>query len=53
MLFIKMYALFVMFFVVLMAAVKTISDYLQGKPKSNRFRKWWTNNMVDLDNLYK
>jgi hypothetical protein len=29
-----------------------LTGYLGGKPKSNKFRKWWSENVVDLDNLY-
>ena len=29
-----------------------LTGYLDGKPKSNKFRKWWSKNVVDLDNLY-
>ena len=29
-----------------------LTGYLDGKPKSNKFRKWWSANVVDLDNLY-
>ena len=29
-----------------------LTGYLNGKSKSNKFRKWWSKNIVDLDNLY-
>jgi hypothetical protein len=29
-----------------------VTDYLENKPKTNKFRQWWSNNMVDLDNKY-
>lgn len=32
--------------------IVVLTGYLDGKPKSNKFRKWWSKNIVDLDNLY-
>jgi len=29
-----------------------ITQYLDKQPKDNRFRKWWSKHICDLDNLY-
>ena len=29
-----------------------VTKYLDGKPKDNRFRQWWSNHICDLDNKY-
>ena len=34
-------------------AIVKISEYLDGKPKSHKFRQWWSNHIVDLDNRYE
>lgn len=38
--------------VLLMAIIVKTTEYLQDKPKTNKFRQWWSNNIVDLDNRY-
>lgn len=38
--------------IVLMITVIKVTDYLEPKPKTNKFRQWWSNNIVDLDNRY-
>ena len=37
--------------VVIFAIFKT-SEYLSTKPKTNKFRQWWSDNIVDLDNRF-
>jgi hypothetical protein len=29
-----------------------LTEYLCTKPKSNKFRQWWSNHIVDLDDRY-
>jgi len=29
-----------------------LTEYLYSKPKSNKFRQWWSNHIVDLDDKY-
>jgi hypothetical protein len=36
----------------LMYVVDKITQYLGGKPKEHKFRKWWSKHICDLDNLY-
>jgi len=36
----------------IMVVFVKVTDYLEDKPKTNKFRQWWSNNMVDLDNRY-
>jgi hypothetical protein len=43
---------FVALFGITALTIVTLTGYLSGKPKSNKFRKWWSENIVDLDNLY-
>lgn len=33
-------------------SIMYISSILEDKPKSNKFRQWWTKHIVDLDNEY-
>ena len=37
---------------VIMGLIIEITYYLEGKSKDNKFRKWWSNHIVDLDNRY-
>jgi len=37
----------------LFIAIVKISEYLDGKPKSHKFRQWWSNHIVDLDKRYE
>jgi hypothetical protein len=37
---------------VLMYIVDQLTQYLDGKSKDNKFRKWWSNHICDLDNKY-
>lgn len=39
-------------FICIVAIFKT-SDYLSDKPKTNKFRQWWSNHICDLDNKYE
>ena len=39
-------------FGIIALTIVILTGYLDGKPKSNKFRKWWSENVVDLDNLY-
>ena len=37
---------------VLMYIIDQLTQYLDGKPKDNKFRQWWSKHICDLDNLY-
>ena len=37
---------------VILISMALITRYLDNKPKSNKLRKWWSNNIVDLDDRY-
>jgi hypothetical protein len=37
---------------VILILMALITRYLDNKPKSNKLRKWWSNHICDLDNLY-
>ena len=50
--FIKVYLVLISLFMISILLIEHTSNYLEKKPKSNRFRKWWTNNIVDLDNRF-
>lgn len=50
--FLKIYAIFVLAFLLLMVLVNELSNYLGDKPKTNKIRQWWSRNIVDLDNKY-
>ena len=39
-------------FAITMYTIVKVTDYLEPKPKTNKFRQWWSNNVVDLDNKY-
>ena len=34
-------------------SIMYISGILEDKPKSNKFRQWWSNHIVDLDGKYE
>jgi|LauGreDrversion4_2_1035121.scaffolds.fasta_scaffold445537_2 hypothetical protein len=34
-------------------SIMYISGILEDKPKSNKFRQWWSNHIVDLDSKYE
>ena len=36
----------------LMYVFDRVTQYLDGKPKEHKFRKWWSKHICDLDNLY-
>jgi hypothetical protein len=36
-----------------MVGIFLITDKLLNVSKSNKFRKWWSNNVVDLDGKYE
>ena len=44
-------ALFISSFV-LMVFVGYFTAYIDKKPKSNKVRQWWSNNVCDLDNKF-
>jgi len=29
-----------------------LTEYLCNKPQSNKFRQWWSNHIVDMDDKY-
>jgi len=36
-----------------MVIIFKTSDYLTDKPKTNKFRQWWSRHICDLDNNYE
>jgi integral membrane sensor domain MASE1 len=36
----------------LITVVGLLTTELQEKPKSSKFRQWWSNNIIDLDDRY-
>jgi hypothetical protein len=48
----KLFILLVLFSAFTMFGIFLITDKLLNVSKSNKFRKWWSNNVVDLDNKY-
>ena len=38
--------------IVIMFTILKVTDYLIDKPKTNKFRKWWSSHIVDLDHKY-
>jgi enamine deaminase RidA (YjgF/YER057c/UK114 family) len=49
---ITLIAIALIVFTATMYTVVKVTDYLEDKPKTNKFRQWWSNNVVDLDNRY-
>jgi len=39
-------------FMVFLILIDQATQYLDGKPKEHKFRKWWSKHICDLDNLY-
>jgi hypothetical protein len=39
-------------FMVFLILIDQVTQYLDGKPKEHKFRKWWSKHICDLDNLY-
>jgi hypothetical protein len=48
----KLFILLVLFSAFIMFGIFLITDKLLNVSKSNKFKKWWSNNVVDLDNKY-
>lgn len=48
----KIYLILALFSVPGMLAITIITNSLSKTPKQGKFRKWWSNNIVDLDNKY-
>lgn len=38
--------------VALMVFIGYFTAYIDKKPKSNKLRQWWSNNVCDLDNKF-
>lgn len=53
MLIFKIYLVLVLLSIPIFLGVILITEHLVGMSKSNKFKKWWNNNIVDLDNKYK
>jgi hypothetical protein len=49
---IKLYMLIGLFSVPVMLGIVVITEHLSKTPRANKFRKWWSNNVVDLDDRY-
>ena len=39
-------------FMVFLILIEQTTKHLDGKPKDNKFRKWWSKHICDLDNKY-
>jgi len=50
---IKSYLILLAISAISMVTIFKVTDYLIDKPKTNKFRKWWSNHIVDLDNHYE
>lgn len=48
----KLFILLILFPVFTMFGIFLITDKLLNVSKTNKFRKWWSNNVVDLDDKY-
>jgi len=48
----KLVLLLTILFVVFFYVFDITTKYLQDKPKTHKFRQWWSNNMVDLDDNF-
>jgi hypothetical protein len=46
------FILLILLLTFIMASVFLVTDKLLNISKSNKFRKWWSNNIVDLDDKY-
>ena len=49
---IKSYLILLAISIISMFTIFKVTDYLIGKPKSNKIRQWWSRHIVDLDNRY-
>jgi len=36
-----------------MIIIFKVTEYIDNKPKTNKFRQWWSNHIVDLDKRYE
>jgi hypothetical protein len=50
---IKIFLIFAATSFILFLIMSLITRELDKKPKSNKIRQWWSNNIVDLDNHYE
>ena len=50
---IKSYLILFAISTISMVIVFKLTEYLDSKPKLNKFRQWWSNNIVDLDKRYE
>lgn len=48
----KIYLIIVLLSIPVFLGIVLVTEYLVKHPKSNKTRKWWSNNVVDLDNKY-
>ena len=48
----NIFVIIVVIGIFLIIVVGLLTTELQEKPKSNKFRQWWSNNIVDLDDRY-
>jgi hypothetical protein len=49
---IKIYLLLILISIPTFVGTILITERLVKVAKTNKFRKWWTNNVVDLDDRY-
>ena len=50
---IKSYLILLIISTIGIVTVFKITDYLTDKPKSSKFRQWWSRYIVDLDKRYE
>ena len=49
---VKIYLLLVLISMSAFTVIALITDYLMKTAKTTKFRKWWSSNVVDLDDKY-
>jgi len=50
---VRLFLIFSLSTIPLFILVGLITEYLELKPKTNKFRQWWSRHIVDLDNRYE
>ena len=50
---IKSYLIILAISAIGMVTIFKVTEYIDNKPKTNKFRKWWSNHIVDLDKRYE
>lgn len=50
---IKSYLILLAISAISMVTIFKVTEYIDNKPKTNKFRQWWSRHIVDLDNRYE